>query len=206
MRSLKTACTTPLLLTLSMLFYSSAHQVDTLDAFTSASKRMQVKAGLVSSSMLAIQWYEWYDLTHVDAYLLMWGKESEVFTDTISLQPKGKSDSLIVINDLEENTKYYAQFYRVYEENVIVATPFEFTTLSVTKVTRRSVTNNLFLSDNISEVVVFTTDGKEIVHQAFTEKTGIRGILSNLTTPGMYLVSYRAGKKRIRSERILIGQ
>lgn len=208
MKSLKTACTTLLLLTSSMLFFSSAQEVENhFDAFTSASKYLSIKGGTITKSSATIEWYEWYENdSDINHYLLLWGKEEGVFTDTLNLRPyENKKVISTVIQPLEESTTYYAQFFREYKETKYI-TDFYFNTPPLPSgVNDRSIQNNLLFPEKLSEISIFTINGK-LVTQVSTFPKDVSGLLSKLTPPGMYLVSYRAGKKIIKSERILIGQ
>ena len=85
MRSIRIACFA-LLLT-SSLTTPIAAQPDLVDGFSSASKRLSVKGGVISTTTAAIIWNEWYTSKNVNEYLIMWGKDQGVFTDTLDLLP-----------------------------------------------------------------------------------------------------------------------
>ena len=213
MRSIKNACFA-LLLTSSLTIPIAAQDTpnNLFDGFTSASKRLTIKGGQVDTSgptaTVSVTWWEWYaDDNEVNEYLLMWGTQPGVYSDTLNLEPyTEKIDNVAVIEGLTKNTTYYAQFWRVYEEEKKVATEFLITTTPVSVINNRIPDRQLSLSEKITDIALYSIDGRQIALETYTSPNALNGVLSKVPSPGTYVLSYCSGKKPIRTEQILINQ
>ena len=182
--------------------------VNTFDAFTSASKRLKIEGGTISKTSASILWNEWWeDDFHVDAYLLLWGKENGNFSDTLNLKPYvNKTTNTAVLESLEENTTYYARFCRVFEDSAYI-TDFYFNTPPLPPAVKtpapiyRTRQNAAILSFSI-----YSLDGKSMCRRSSISPDYQMHSVLNPSTSGTYLIQYFSGDEKTFATRMVVNR
>lgn len=167
----------------------SQENIDTLDAFTSASKALEVAGGTIYPTYAIVQWKEYYeDEPHVEVYQLQWGTEPETFTNVIDLKPyERKTFTTTTISPLNDNTQYYARFYRVYEEKA-KTTDFDFKTPEFPDAVSQPVLTIYNKNDILKQPsVLYMLNGRVLRHN---QPDTYPFTLINKTASGIYLMHH----------------
>jgi hypothetical protein len=213
------------------LFVSSnavaSEQCNTIDAFTSASiyHSLKIQQSQAYKNYAIIHWSEdWKDELKVFSYKLLWGTQPGVFTDSLNLKPfTQKALNIDTLLSLQENTKYYAQFYRDYNhEYEPFLRNFCFTTPPLPTIPPISADDPGYLPVNfakplphyvvanheINAIDIYTATGKRVAHTAISSVKNINSIInSSIKTPGLYIAYFKGiNNQLLLSEKILINK
>ncbi len=186
-----------------------------VDAFTSASRKLNVDSGWVYRDKAVLYWVEYYECDFdVAAYFIRWGTQPGVFTDTLKLLDREQVPELYyahqttnaaTITGLAENTAYYAQFYRDYKYKGYI-TDFRFNTPPLP---RYNVIHprplRLRSAEAVTGVDLYSINGRLLRHIAVDRSTDLSNIWSSLRLSGLYVVKYSGDSRVIGSEKILFG-
>lgn len=181
----------------------------TIDAFTSASRRMRVDTARIYSDHADIYWWEFYEQdAKVLEYKIKWGTDAGVMTDSLELKPyTAKVTNLTTMAPLQENTHYYAQFYRDYNRRAYI-TNFEFTTPIHTAVIRDNVVpRSSGISANVGAVALYTVDGRRVMVMPVESAVSAGSLFRSAGLSGLFVARYIAKSgNTIRTESLLFSR
>lgn len=154
--------------------YQCLFAQNTIDAFSSASRKLNVTGGKAYADSAVLTWTDGYTNGTIEE--LLWGTSTS-YGNTINLKPVNRSTNTTVIKGLTPNTKYYAAFHRTYQsKGSNVTTAFQFTTAAgaaqankppaITSeataacTTSKTVTYTITATDADNDPVTFTVSGQ----------------------------------------------
>jgi|GEM_PF-4490869 len=181
----------------------------TIDAFTSASRRMRVDTARIYPDHADIYWWEYYEQdAKVLEYKIKWGTDAGVMTDSLDLRPyTEKVTNLATITPLQENTHYYAQFYREYNRRAYI-TNFEFTTpLPIAVIRDNAVSRSSNVGANVSAIDLYTMDGRRVMVMPVESAVSAGSLFRSAGLSGLFVAKYIAKSgNTVKTESILISK
>jgi hypothetical protein len=154
-----------------------------IDAKSSASNRLQLKSGKAYSSYAVITWQDYY--SNGTEHTLKWGT-TNAFGNQMDLKPfNARTDVTDTIKDLSPDTKYFAQFYRLYRGRVYT-TDFQFTTAKSTATAPAVSAAGPVVTEQPGAVVaLYSTAGKKIAVVPVSGRS--LHAVATIAAPGLYL-------------------
>lgn len=189
-----------------------------IDGMTSASKEFKIVKGTAFETYATITWNDNY--SDGTKQVIKYGTTASYGTE-INLKPfTANKDITTKIQNLTQNTTYYAQFYRTYGSNTISNVDFTFKTcpksleITIDKANKNfSVEKNfitikgreILLSGNMSPgafLEITDLQGKSLVKKNITGEKG--SVQINGLSRGIYIVRFIIGSDRL-SKKIVLG-
>jgi hypothetical protein len=180
--------------------FSVQAQFNAIDAVTSASGRLVIKGGKAYATTADIIWNDFY--SDGTQQLLKWGPSLTALANQKNLLPFTKStDITTTITGLSAKTKYYFQFYRVYE-GVTHLTNDSLTTFSATAVQVPRCYSWAAPQQDLS-IDIYTLAGRLVRSLKTGERSDPISILNwarqyQGLAPGIYLIQFKEQGSGVR--------